>query len=130
MIGSALLLTAAPLPVEVEAGERLIMVGQDGADLDACAGVGQVRGLDPGGDNFLSVRIAPGTDARERDRIQNGNRLFLCDQAGDWYGIVYQKAGDTLTECGTGTPSAYQGAYRGPCRYGWVHKYFVELLSG
>jgi len=130
MIASALLLLASPAATEIEAGERLIMVGQDGANLDACGAVGQVRGLDERGDNFLSVRIAPGTDSKERDRVQNGNRLFLCDQSGDWYGVVYQKAGDDLMECGTGTPSAFTGAYRGPCRYGWVHKFFVEFLAG
>jgi len=130
MIASALLLLSTPAAAEIEAGERLIMVGQDGADLDACGAVGMVRGLDRGGDNFLSVRIAPGTGSKERDRIKNGNRLFLCDQSGDWFGVVYQKAGDDLMECGTGTPSAYSGAYRGPCRYGWVHKFFVEFIAG
>ncbi len=130
MIASGLLLLTFPAAAEIEAGERLIMVGQDGRELDACGAVGQVRGLKEGGDNFLSVRIAPASDAKERDRVGNGNRLFLCDQSGDWYGVVYQKAGDDLMECGTGTPSAYSGAYRGPCRYGWVHKYFVEFLAG
>lgn len=127
---SPLLLLLAPVDAEIEAGERLVMVGQDGSEFDACGSLGRVRGLRPGGDNFLSVRIAPGSDAREKDRIGNGNRLFLCDQSGDWYGVVYQRAGDPMANCGTGTPSAYVGAYRGPCRYGWVHKYFVEFLAG
>ncbi|MDJ0642531.1 MAG: hypothetical protein QNJ15_06925 [Erythrobacter sp.] len=130
MISPALLLLTLPLAAELETGEKLVMVGQGGSEYDACGSVGQVHGLDEGGDAFLSVRIAPGTAARERDRIRNGNRLFLCDQSGDWYGVVYQKAGDALQDCGTGTPSAYVGAYRGPCRYGWVHKYYVEFLAG
>ncbi len=130
MIWSSLLLLAAPVSAEIETGERLVMVGQDGSQFDACGAVGQVRGLRPGGDNFLSVRIAPGTRAREKDRVGNGNRLYLCDQSGDWFGVVYQKAGDAMANCGTGTPSAYVGAYRGPCRYGWVHKFFVEFMAG
>ncbi len=130
MIFSSLLLLAAAANAEIETGERLIMVGQDGSELDACAAVGRVRGLREGGDNFLSVRIAPGTKAREKDRLGNGNKLYLCDQSGDWYGVVYQKAGDQMASCGTGTPSAFVGAYRGPCRYGWVHKYFVEFVAG
>ena len=124
------MLLLSPVGSEVEEGERLVMVGQDGSEFDACAALGRVRGLRTGGDNFLSVRIAPGSDAREKDRIGNGNRLYLCDQSGDWFGVVYQKAGDAMVSCGTGTPSAYVGAYRGPCRYGWVHKYFVEFLAG
>ncbi|MEL7197146.1 MAG: integron [Pseudomonadota bacterium] len=113
-----------------ETGERLIMVGHNGPEFDACASSGQVHGLTKSGDGFLSVRIAPGTGSRERDRLMNGVRLSLCDMHEDWYGVVYQKPGDDLVDCGTGTPSAYKGAYRGPCRYGWVHKYFVEHLAG
>ncbi len=130
MIASALLLVAAPVTYELEAGEKLVMVGQDGTDLDACGAMGRVRGLKRGGDNFLSVRIAPAIEARERDQLGNGNRVFLCDQSGDWYGVVYQRAGDSLQDCGTDSPSTFVGAYRGPCRYGWVHKYFVEILAG
>lgn len=130
MITTLLLLFAVPLGSELETGEKLVLVGREGAGFDACGSVGQVHGLDTDGDNFLSVRIAPETGSRERDRIKNGNRLYLCDQSGDWYGVVYQKAGDTLQDCGTATPSAYVGAYRGPCRYGWVHKYYVEFLAG
>ncbi|MEL7188081.1 MAG: integron [Pseudomonadota bacterium] len=115
---------------EFETGERLIMVGHDGPDFDACASIGQVHGLKNDGDGFLSVRIAPGTASKERDQLPNGIRLSLCDAHEDWYGVVYQKPGDDLADCGTGTPSAYVGAYRGPCRYGWVHKYFVEHLAG
>ncbi|KWV92984.1 hypothetical protein [Erythrobacter sp. YT30] len=120
----------ATATADIETGERLIMVGHDGPNYDACASVGQVHGLTRGGDGFLSVRIAPGTASKERDRLLNGTRLSLCDAHEDWYGVVYQKPGDDLVDCGTGTPSAYKGAYRGPCRYGWVHKYFVEHLAG
>lgn len=115
---------------DIDNEERLILVGQDGPNYDACASVAQVHGLKKGGDNYLSVRIAPGTSHKERDRLPNGNRLWLCDMHGDWHGVVYQKAGDDLQDCGMSTPSAYLGAYRGPCRYGWVHKYFVEMLAG
>ncbi|QUL38704.1 hypothetical protein [Erythrobacter sp. JK5] len=115
---------------EIETGERLVMVGRNGSELDACGAVGQVYGLDTEGDSLLGVHIAPAISSREKDRVENGNRLFLCDESGDWYGVVYQKAGDTLQDCGAGSPSAFVGAYRGPCRYGWVHKYFVEFLAG
>ncbi|MEM6909803.1 MAG: integron [Pseudomonadota bacterium] len=121
---------AGPLAARIEAGERLVMVGRDGAELDACSSLGQVHGLKKDGDDFLSVRIAPGSASKERDRIANGTRLFLCDEHNDWYGVVYQQTGDALVDCGASTPSSYVGAYRGPCRYGWVHKYFVEFLAG
>lgn len=120
----------ASASADFETGERLIMVGHDGPRFDACSSTGQVHGLAKGSDSFLSVRIAPGEASVERDQLVNGTRLSLCDAHADWYGVVYQKPGDDLADCGTGTPSAFVGAYRGPCRYGWVHKYFVEHLAG
>jgi len=132
MLAASLLLLLSPA---IEAAvllpdERLIILGQDGPSLDGCAAYGEVTGLNPKGDGFLSVRVGPSTKAREKDRVRNGQALALCDTQGDWIGIVYSKSGDADQDCGSGTPSAYLGAYRGPCRYGWVHKRFVELLAG
>ena len=95
--------------------------------LDACGGLGRVRGLQRGGDNFLSVRAGPGTHHREIDRLRNGRSVWFCDGSGDWIGIVYGAAGQ---ECNVGSPVARKMPYPGPCRSGWVHKTFVELMAG
>ena len=120
-------LAASPVS---EPGERLIIVGRDGGEFDACGASGKATGLKPGGDGFLSVRIAPSSSAREKDRVGNGQMVSLCDEAGEWIGVVYSRRGDGEPDCGVGTPSAYLGAYRGPCRFGWVHSRYVELLAG
>ena len=109
--------------------QRDVIVGRDGPNLDACSSVGRVTNLKPGGDNFLSVRAAPDTRAVEKDRLKADEMVAMCDEAGDWIGVVYRPPEGTET-CGTGTPSAYLGAYRGPCRYGWVHGDYIELIAG
>jgi hypothetical protein len=56
---------------------------------DACNRFGKVRGLDPNGDNFLSVRTGPGTSYEEVDRIYNGNGVAICSQQGKWLRVKY-----------------------------------------
>ena len=56
---------------------------------DACCRFGKVRGLDPNGDNFLSVRTGPGTSYDEIDRIYNGDGVSICTQQGKWLRVKY-----------------------------------------
>lgn len=111
---------AAPKPQPVMIG------GND--DLDACLSTGEVRGLNPNGDGFLSVRAAPTAKAAERDRVRNGQSLWLCDESADgsWIGVVY--ATDD-TDCGVGTPRT-RAIYRGPCKSGWVARRYVLHVAG
>lgn len=103
-----------------------VMVGGE-ADLDACGASGRVRGLKADGDNFLAVRTGPGTRYRMVDKLRNGQNVSMCDEKGDWIGIVYSRKDQ---RCGVGTPIARRQPYRGPCRSGWVHKSFIELMAG
>ena len=127
----ALLATAPALVAShpVPGMQRDVIVGRDGLNLDACSSIGRVVNLKPGGDNFLSVRAAPDTRAAEKDRLSAGEIVAMCDKAGSWIGVVYRPPEDT-EGCGTSTPSAYIGAYRGPCSYGWVHSDYIELIAG
>jgi hypothetical protein len=102
-----------------------VVVGVD-AELDPCA-VGVIAGLDPRGDGFLSVRSGPAANYRELDRLKNGNRVHLCDQKGDWIGVVY---GAAVDKCGVGTPWPKKKAYAGPCKHGWVHTRYVKPIAG
>jgi hypothetical protein len=122
----------ALLATPIAAQSRPVMIGGE-ADIDACNSFWRVRGLNPRGDGFLSVRAAPGTDKRELDRLFNGDGVFVCEQAGDWFGIVYPGAGlkpGSEIDCKVGSPVPRQRAYAGPCRSGWVHKRFLEVIAG
>ncbi len=99
------------------------MAGGDG--WDACGSGGDVVGLDPHGDGFLSVRSGPGgKQFREIDRVYNGMHLKICDERGPWLGVVYTPDGNSQT-CGVERSWPTRLPYTGPCRYGWVFSRYV-----
>lgn len=106
-------------------------MGRDGPDLDACGGIGRVSGLNPEGDNFLSVRAAPALRAKETDRLHTATLVWLCDVDGDWQGIVYASgAFQELGDCRVSSPVAEPHAYDGPCKSGWVAAKYLSLVAG
>lgn len=120
-IGAAAPFPAPDVPVKVG--------GYD--DLDACLSVVEVTGLDPKGDNFLSLRSRPSAQSRELARLQPGQWLTSCDQSADgkWTGVVYHPT-DKQADCATGTPIAKRQSYGGPCASGWVATKFVKVIAG
>jgi hypothetical protein len=114
-VGAALAAAGSTVPVQVG--------GQ--ADTDACSSQGQVKELDPKGDNFLSVRVGPGADFDEIDKLQTGDVVNLCDQRGGWHGIVYG-----AKDCGVGKPMAKRIPYLGVCKTGWVSGKFIVAVAG
>lgn len=105
-----------------------VTVGGDGPDFDACGGLGRVVGLNPRGDNFLAVRVGPSTRFTKVDEVYTDYALYLCETRGEWYGVVYHRSGKPA-DCGVSTPRRRQ-PYSGPCRSGWVHGSYVEVIAG
>lgn len=105
-----------------------VEIGGDG-ESDACPSQGQIARLDPAGDTFLSVREGPSSKHREGDRLGPGALVTICEERGAWLGIVYPTAGRDV-DCGLSSPRAKRATYRGPCRSGWVHSRFVEVVAG
>jgi hypothetical protein len=105
-----------------------VMIGGN-ADLDACPTEGRIVGLDPKGDNFLSVRTGPGGKPyHEIDRLHTDNRVFICGSKGHWLAVVYGESPDGA--CGVGTPWPVRKAYSGPCNFGWIHSRYVRVTAG
>lgn len=99
------------------------------ASVAACPGGGNVVGLDPQGDDFLSVRSGPGGhEFREMDRIHSGQRIKICDMSGSWFAVVYDPDQDT-NACDVDRPWTVRQAYSGPCRQGWVYSRYVDLKA-
>lgn len=113
-----------PGPVARAAESVPVQVGGE-PDYDACGGTATVAGLAPG--SALNVRAGPGLDFPVVDRLGPGAAVILCDQRGDWQGIVFTHA---PADCGTGQPVMPRGPYAGPCRSGWVHGRHVRLSAG
>lgn len=126
--------SATQTPVPSGAVERVpVRIGTDGPGMDACGGYGVVEGLDPAGDNYLAVRMAPDALAEELDRLAPETGVAMCgggDLHAGWEGVVYPGEGQSLAECGTGTPVSEPQDYTGPCRSGWVSQEFVSLKAG
>lgn len=100
------------------------MVGGE-ADMDACAANGEVVGLDPNGDNFLSVRNGPNSKSTEVFRLNEGDQVFICDEARNWFGIIVGPG-----TCGVTSPITKRKAYRGGCRSGWVFGKYIRITAG
>lgn len=121
---------------------RPVMIGEDGPRLDACGALGQVV---QAGANGLALRAAPFADAREVDRLRNGDRTYICTRSIDqkWLGVVVQPApatpianetdnensGDPV-DCGVSSPVERKTAYDGPCVGGWVSSAYIRLIAG
>lgn len=105
---------------------KSVTVGGE-ADLDACSAIGKVSGLNPNGDNVLSVRKGPSTDFERIDLVKTDQLLWLCQTEEDWYGVVYSQ--DDVG-CKLSDPIAVSQAYSGPCKTGWVHGDYVTPMGG
>lgn len=117
----AMLAQAAPpraVPVDVGGDEVL----------DACGSLGRVHGLKVGGDGFLAVRDGPGAAFAMTDKLGENREVLMCDQRGEWIAVVYSDS--SLGRCGVTAPIARRQPYRGPCRSGWVHGKWIELMAG
>jgi hypothetical protein len=106
-----------------------VVVGHDGPDYDACASSGTVERLDPHGDGFLAVRAGPSSSYATIGKLYNAKDIIICDEKGDWYGIVYAPGRD-IGICNVTTPWHRPMPYTGPCRSGWVHKKWIGNLAG
>jgi hypothetical protein len=109
-----------------EVADVPVDVGGDPSQ-DACVTLGTVVGLDPRGDNFLSVRSGPNVQFRRLDRITTGQHVWICGSNGNWYSIVYSRTED---DCGVASPISERREYVGPCRRGWVHKKYIMPIAG
>jgi Bacterial SH3 domain len=110
--------------------DRPVRIGAAGPDLDACLSQSEVTGLNPRGDNFLTVRAGPGRDARDIGWLGPGHIVTICEEHEGWLGIVFGPAGRVDEDCGVGSPVPSPRAYDGPCHSGWVAARYVRVVAG
>ena len=112
-------------------GVRAVRIGEGGPGFDACAIVGRVANISPGGETYLPVRAAPFVEADEVRRLPNDTRLFVCTRSIDqrWIGVVVPPAGAQDSDCGVAAPVDSPRGYAGPCTSGWVASAFVRPIA-
>jgi hypothetical protein len=124
----------APIPMpkapkQEEKKTEPIIIGGD-ERVKACGDTGEIVGLDPQGDGFLSVRSGPGGQPfQEKDRLFNGNEVSICARSGPWLAVVYSDQRGLEQICGVDKPWRTRQPYTGPCRYGWIHSTHVRIAE-
>lgn len=120
---------AAPAVTPIPTSRRLdVPIVLGGHKFDACQQWGQIVGLDPNGDGFLSVRSGPGGKAfHEIDRVYNGQGVAICGEEGPWRAIIYTT--NNQVDCGVSTFWPVKQPYTGPCRYGWAHSRYIRATN-
>lgn len=90
---------------------------------------GEVTGLDPNGDNFLSVRSGPGgSPYREIDRVFTADVVHICGRKAAWFAVAYpagRKAQESCDSASKGTQRPHDGL----CQYGWVHSHYIKVKA-
>lgn len=146
ILAATILIGTAPSRAEDVAAipVRITPPVEDGTALFSGGAVARIVGLREGGDGFVSVRAAPSTRAAELDRLTAGRSVIALSPPTDWskatfIGVIYPAGGDdgvslSLSEiCAfpetPPTSPPFDRPYTGPCRSGWVHKRFVEVLA-
>jgi len=119
-------ITSAAIAQEAGIRPQVAVTIQSSDKYDACSN-GLVSGLDPKDEGFLAVKSGPGLNYKRIDKLFNGEQVYLCGQKGDWYAIVYTK---TRRNCNVSTPWPKTLPYTGPCRSGWAHKRWIEVIAG
>jgi hypothetical protein len=125
--GLSVLDAGATIERETHVRPRVPVMIQADHSFDACFGSGKVKGLDPNSESFLAVRSGPGWKFSRIDKLHTADQVYLCVESGDWFGVVYTK---TRQNSNVSTPRQKSVPYTGPCRSGWVHKRWIELLAG
>jgi hypothetical protein len=117
------LLLAFVLPaLAIACGGEPVVVGKDGADLDACGGTGVLV-------RDSTLFPAPQDRPEFQQGLTRGARVFVCDGSpdGHWTGVVVP---DGDEDCGVSSPVAAPRPYDGACRSGWVKSADIEVVAG
>lgn len=123
---ASILILSVVLASSSAGATKPVRVRIGGSDVeDACGSTGRVAVMRAGG--YLAVRGGPGILYPARDRLFPGRTLAICEERGDWIGVIYGPDG---LDCAVSSPIRQRRHYAGPCRSGWVHRRYVELVAG
>lgn len=102
LIGAAFLFAASPAKTQTITTEETVTrtvtvtVPATPEGASQCRIIGRVVGLDPHGDNFLSVRLranGPAGPAGEVDQLFTNNRVCVVGSSGRWLNVRYERNG-------------------------------------
>ncbi len=75
----------------------------------------------------LRVRAGPARRFRQLEALREGERVYTCDGRGEWLGVVFSRPG---ASCGSRENVGLDITLTPSCRSGWVHRRWIEILTG
>lgn len=108
--------------VTLPVASRIVMVGNDGANVAACAARARPRGA--------SIAVHWSNDAAAPVKMQRDDEFFVCERDGDWSGVIFPATGFSMSSCATDTAVREPREYQGPCRWGWVKNAEMVAAGG
>jgi hypothetical protein len=105
-----------------------IMFGGHG-DIDACSPAREVKGP-PYNTPFARLHVGPSDKDHIIAKLTAGQYLFVCEDQGDWLGVVVVGTNTDRATCGITGPFAIRSVYTGPCKSGWVKRTFTDTPDG
>jgi hypothetical protein len=99
-----------------------VIVGQDGATLDACSSIGELT-------EDSSLYAGPGSNFDKIISLAKQDRFYICGESKDknWFSVVF--AQDKSLDCQVSSPAPKPHMYAGPCIFGWVRIGHVEVIA-
>ena len=73
------------------------------------------------------VRAGPGVRFPNKDGLQNGAVVYVCNERLDWWQISYS---GLVGPCGALSPGGLHSRKAQACRSGWVNRKWIDILSG
>lgn len=77
-----------------------------------------------------TVYGGPGTDYRQKGKINKGHAVFVCEKRNGWTGIIYnsQSANRPADDCQLSSYDKGAHVYSGSCSSGWVRNNPFRVL--
>lgn len=124
-VTAALCLITTPAVAQIQYGESVPvqLEAQDG--LDPCS-LGKI--VDLGHDSSAMILTGPSSDYDMVDFIVSDDLVWVCQEEGDMFGVIYSKDGEQ--DCEVSSAQDFAVNYSGPCASGWIKSEWVEIIAG
>jgi hypothetical protein len=124
MLSLAILMIAAGMEAQPSVPVWSDSVPPAGSVRGYACNLAVVRGI---GSSRLPVRVGPGRRFKRRDALREGERVYTCNERGKWLGVVFSRPNAT---CGNQQPIGLDITLTRSCRSGWVHRRWIEIITG
>lgn len=110
---------------QVRPAVPVMVGGQEPAE--GCAGTATIS-VRPG--TRLNLRAGPGLSHPVIARLEDGQRVSVCQRRDGWVGVLVQRDGPGPRDCQVSDAGAKPVPYSGPCASGWISRKYLRILAG